>query len=363
MSTEKQRIKWVDVARVLAIVAVVICHVIETEYYSVRIKGAAVSDLSWYFQNLSFTFGRLGVPLFLMLTGTLMLGREYDFKNFYRRSFLPLLLTTEIWIVINYVFSCYQYAGEFSIKQLAYMMTFMRPSSLNHMWYMPMILGIYLVIPLLAKALRGVAFSDIWLPLLAGGAVFFLVPLFNAVAGELLPGWPDANVVFGTSFLGGTYGLILVIGYYVGKQQVLQRCRVWWLVVIAGISVLLNMLGARLLYTRQMFHSDVFGWYTSPFILVTAICCFELLRRVSPKKLWAPIVLISKGSFGIYLLHNIVLILFDNAAAETVWFTSCNVVVRAAIRFTVAFGIPVLIVGVFDKIPIKPLKKYLLFMK
>lgn len=363
MSTEKERIKWMDVVRVLAIVAVVVCHVIETEYYSVRIKGTAISDLSWYFQNLSFTFGRFGVPLFLMLTGALMLGREYDFKNFYRRSFLPLLLTTEIWIVINYAFSCYQYAGEFSIKQLAYMMAFMRPSSLNHMWYMPMILGIYLVIPLLAKALRGVLFSDIWLPLLVGGTVFFGVPLFNAVAGELLSTWPDADVVLGTGFLGGTYGLILVLGYYVGKEQLLQRCRGWLLVAIAVISVFLNMLGARLFYTRQMFHSDVFGWYTSPFILVTAVCCFELLRRLSPKKLWAPIVLISKGSFGIYLLHNIVLIFFNAAVAETVWFTSCNVVVRAAVRFIAAFGIPVLIVGIFDKIPIKPLKKYLLFMK
>lgn len=82
LMNDKNHIVYIDVARCVAILCVVACHAIELDYYFVRFGKMEVTIASWIFQNVIFTIGRLGVPLFLMITGALMLGREYNTKKF-----------------------------------------------------------------------------------------------------------------------------------------------------------------------------------------------------------------------------------------------------------------------------------------
>lgn len=352
-----------DISRTIAIIFVVICHVIETEYYAVRIGKLVISDALWLFENIFFTFGRLGVPLFLMLTGALMLNREYDIKKFYKKSLIPLFLTTEIWTIINYFYYCTQYSAEFSLKNLLYNMAFIRTSPLNHMWYMPMILGIYLVIPFVAKALKDMRFSDVLLPLIISFGAFSIVPIFNALAGEVISFFPDANLIINIGFLGSLYGMIMILGHYIGKENLFKKIPTSILILAFIVSFGCNSLGARYFYSNKLFHSDVFGWYTSPFIIISAICLFELIKRIPAKKCPKAISLISKGSFAIYLIHNLILISFNALLQEYGLFSDCNFVVLSIIRFIVSFGIPFLIVVIANKLPFKNIKKLVFYMK
>ena len=359
----KKRIVWMDIARTVAVVFVVVCHVIETEYYTVRTSSLIISDAVWYFENIFFTFGRLGVPLFLMLTGALMLNREYNIKQFYKKSLLPLFLTTELWTIINYFYYCAQNSAEFSAKNLLYNMTFIRTSPLNHMWYMPMILGVYLVLPFLSKALKDVSFTDILLPLTISFGAFSIVPIFNAFAGEVVSFFPDANLVLNVGFLGGLYGVMVILGHYIGKENILKKVPSIVIFLIFIISFIFNTLGARYFYLHELFHSDVFGWYTSPFIIIASICLFELIKRIDITDCPKTISLISKGSFAIYLIHNLVLISFNYLLREHQLFTNCNFVALSLIRFIVSFGIPFFIIVIADILPFKKLKKIILYMK
>ena len=360
---EKKRIIWMDISRTVAIIFVVICHVIETEYYSVRMGKLSVSNELWLFENIFFTLGRLGVPLFLMLTGTLMLNREYNIKQFYKKSLLPLFLTTEIWTVINYFYHCIQYSVEFSLKNLIANMAFVKNSPLNHMWYTPMILGIYLVIPFVAKALKNVRFSDVLLPLIVSFGAFSIVPIFNAIAGEVISFFPDANLIINVGFLGSLYGMVMILGHYVGKEALLQKVPSIILILIFVVSFALNTLGARYFYSNELFHSDIFGWYTSPFIIVSAVCLFELIKRIPIKECPKTVLLISKGSFAIYLIHNLVLISFNFLLREHQLLTDYTFVVLSLIRFIVSFGVSFLVIAIANKLPFKNIKKLILYMK
>ena len=103
---KKSRQEWLDAARALGIALVVLCHSVETYYRPVLLGQKRVGILPWLAENFMFFAGRMGVPLFLCISGVLLLGREYQAKQFYKRSLLPLVLTTELWIVINYLFVC-----------------------------------------------------------------------------------------------------------------------------------------------------------------------------------------------------------------------------------------------------------------
>ena len=69
------RVFWLDVARTIAIIMVVLNHATE-HIYKLNINFFEhLSFSSKIFAHMAFTTGRLGVPIFLFLTGYLLLGK------------------------------------------------------------------------------------------------------------------------------------------------------------------------------------------------------------------------------------------------------------------------------------------------
>lgn len=57
---------------------------------------------------ISFTIGRLGVPLFLFLSGFLLLQKqindEKDIFTFYKKNLISLVIANSIWVIIYNIF-------------------------------------------------------------------------------------------------------------------------------------------------------------------------------------------------------------------------------------------------------------------
>lgn len=112
---------------------------------AVRPKKSRYADLAG---GEFYAFRRSsGYTAFLCISGVLLLGREYRVKEFYKSSLLPLVLTTEIWMIANYLFVCSPVQDHvFKIDELFREMLFLERPSLSHMWYMPMIIGVYVAL-------------------------------------------------------------------------------------------------------------------------------------------------------------------------------------------------------------------------
>ena len=93
MKRKKTRIRWIDLARAVAILLVVLCHATESVYQLNLENMTSLSFQSRVFGFACFTAGRLGVPLFLMITGSLLLSRDYDndrIKSFWIKNWVHL---------------------------------------------------------------------------------------------------------------------------------------------------------------------------------------------------------------------------------------------------------------------------------
>ncbi|WEV41852.1 acyltransferase [Bifidobacterium sp. ESL0682] len=93
---KKQRDHALDTIRIIAILDIVICHI------------AAGSFPAGIVQQILVALGSLGVPLFVMLTGYLMLDRTYDatyIRRFLKRNLLPLFVSLEVWNVVWFFLS------------------------------------------------------------------------------------------------------------------------------------------------------------------------------------------------------------------------------------------------------------------
>lgn len=362
----KQRLAWLDAVRICAILLVVLCHVVETEFYAVRMGTATCSNRSWLLQNTLFTMGRLGVPLFLMITGTLMLGREYNIARFYKKSFLPLAMVTAVWIIINYSIKYLIGDIEFSKKNLVYELLLFRGLEFSHMWYMPMILGIYLTLPFVSKLIESFSGRELAVPLLVAVGAFFGVPFFNTFAGQVFERVPAISLQLNTSFLGGTYGVYLIAGYFVThRPQYLARIRSIWIAVIGGGAFVINSFLEFYLFSHQLFKSDTLVWYTSPGILLSSVCAFELMRRLFGDRKSghaSKSEALSATAFAVYLMHNIFLTVFIKYFEPAIR-VGMPQLLRFFIRYMAAYVPAVTIALMIRRLPWKVMKKYLFYIK
>ena len=123
-----------------------------------------------YFQDNTFSISRLGVPIFLLLTGYLTLSKEInsdeDVKKFYKRNLLPIVITTEIWIVLYTIFIWMWRKQEFNYIVLIKRMLFLDIDMFSNMWYMPMIIGMYIAIPFLSKIVKTYSMKSLKFPII-----------------------------------------------------------------------------------------------------------------------------------------------------------------------------------------------------
>ena len=126
---KKNRIIYLDIARTLAIFLVVLCHATEGIYKMSLEEWSVLSIQSKIFRTSLFTLGRLGVPLFLFISGKLVLSKKIenteDCLNFYKKNLIPLLLATEIWIVIYNIFNSIYYLKLIDFNMLLQNMLFL----------------------------------------------------------------------------------------------------------------------------------------------------------------------------------------------------------------------------------------------
>lgn len=109
----KKRIVTLDVIRTVAIVLVVTCHSIQQTIPLLGISGDGRQFINYSFVKQCvmtgmFILGRTGVPLFLILSGYLMIDRPFTevgyLKHFLRHNLLSLLVCFEIWTGLYQIF-------------------------------------------------------------------------------------------------------------------------------------------------------------------------------------------------------------------------------------------------------------------
>jgi surface polysaccharide O-acyltransferase-like enzyme len=234
------------------------------------------------------------VPLFVMASGAVLLGRRPDPARFYRRRFAKLLPAALVFVPAYYLFAANVLHEPVTVSSVLRGLASGRPY--NHLYFLPVIGGLYAVTPLLQAALRGASRSLIWA--VASGLTGFtaLEPLVGMAAGtSLVP-----NVL--------TWWIPFV-GYFV-LGHALATARP----VIPRAIVALATMVALLLSTLVAWWATVHGgpaWagymenYNAITVVPQAICVFVLLRSFEPVlgRRSETLAALAALTFGVYLIH------------------------------------------------------------
>ena len=303
-----------DLIRTVAIILVVLTHSIEGVFVLKYTHVAKMSYFTGFLGFFFFTLGRIGVPLFLFLTGYLMLPREYDNTSllaFYKRNLLPLVLVCQFWTLIYSIFMTIHYKSDFSIVRIIFRLLFISSGTLPHTWYIPKIIGLYIFIPFISIVLNRISFKRILVIGIIVFLAFFCFPWFKNFMEHYFLDY-KLTLDLDLTFAGGIYGLYLVIGYLIARyrEKIDQAYKKDYNQMLSACIVILSIAAATVL---QMFFASKDHtykvWYDFPLIPIIGFCLFTQLLQVKLKERTVKLVKsISVCSFGIYLLHEMIVV-------------------------------------------------------
>ena len=350
LSNQKnQHIVWLDVVRFIAMFTVVCCHCTDPfNFYpgtpnigEIKLWGAIYGSVL-----------RPCVPLFVMITGALLLPVRGDASTFYKKRIPRVFYPFLIWSVLYNLFpwitgllglnpqiilDFFPYAGEEVMQQsfsvsLEYIL--MIPFNFSilavHMWYIYLLIGLYLYLPVFSAWVEKASERAKLMFLLAWG-VTLLLPYYYQFVSNYLWGTCSWNS-FGMLYAFAGFNGYLLLGHYLKNLEwsLKKTLAIGIPMFAAGYAV--TFLGFRHItalpeYTDEML--ELFFTYCSLNVVMMTIPVFMLAKKVkvNSERMKKALANLTVCGFGIYMIHY--------------FFTGPSVVLMRAIDMPIGLQIPV----------------------
>ena len=357
--TPAQHIVWLDVVRLVAMFTVVCCHCTDPFNFYPGTSPDIVDIKFW-----GAVYGaalRPCVPLFVMITGALLLPVRGDASAFYKKRIPRVFFPFLIWSVIYNLFpwitgllgvepkvilDFFPYSGEEVMRQsLAVSLGYIAEMPFNfslldvHMWYIYLLIGLYLYMPFFSAWVERASnktkqvFLFIW-----------IVSLFIPYIREYVANWlfDRSGYVFGTDtwnefsmlyYFAGFNGYLL-LGHYVKENKDGNILKIFWPFSGNGesdrhnsnwsvwktflICAVMFAVGYYVTYTgfsttaanpnATETEMELYFTFCSPNVLLMTLAAFLLMKKVVVN---TPVVVkalanMTKCGFGIYMVHYFV---------------------------------------------------------
>ncbi|MBQ9026484.1 MAG: acyltransferase [Methanobrevibacter sp.] len=285
MKTKKERIFYYDLLRAFAIIAVIICHV-DHFFGPLTTQAQIITQMTFH------DIGDIGVPIFLMISGALLLNREYpSLPDFLKRRFARIIFPFIFWIILILAqLYYYGYNSAFIWK------VFIGEPSIT--WYFWTLIGIYLFIPVLNSfikdyEIKGVEyFLAIWF-------VTMILKTFNAY-----PLWSYFNLDMFASFIGYP-----VLGYWlVNKKFNLtdkKLCILGFIILLISLAVFVYLGYTKVSLNRYENIPNLFMG-VGLFLFVMCLDRLNKFNSIRDNFIGKAIISLSVCSDGMYFSHVIV---------------------------------------------------------
>lgn len=281
----KKRIFYYDILRAFAIIAVIICHL---DHFF----GALTTPTQVIGQMTFKSIGMIGVPIFLMLSGALLLNREYpNLGDFLKKRFSRIIIPFIFWIILilgqlylhgyNSKFIWNVFIGEPSVT-----------------WYFWILIGIYLFIPVLNSFIKeyGIKGAEYFL------AIWFFTMILKTF--NSYPLWHYFNLDMFAGFIGYP-----ILGYYLANKEFNLNNKK---LCISGLIILLISLAVfvYLGYTKACLirYENLPNMFMGIglFIFIMSLDRLNSFNKIKDNFIGRAITSLSVCSYGMFFSHVIV---------------------------------------------------------
>ena len=246
----------------------------------------------------------VNVPLFFMISGALLLGREESDRVIYGRRFPRFLLLTFLVNLFTYVYRCYPsfIAGDFFRGFFGGIMD-------ETHWYLYAYLGLLVCLPFLRRAARGMTHTEAIVLVCMRFLFYSLLPGLNCITNY--KGYPPVPVSSAFTVPLAVVDILFfpVMGYYL--EEKLPWEKVDWRWAAASVAVICGGIGAgALMNCHAGLRTSASGSLLRLFSYAAAMATFVLAKYLFTRgrcRQWFEGILKTASSLmlGVYILEPV----------------------------------------------------------
>ncbi len=342
---KNENLYWIDSLRVLATFSVVFLHISS----EILPQYGSVSNFDWWVGNIYDSSVRFCVPVFLMISGVLILSKTYEsIGEYLKKRVLRILFPFLFWSIIYItkdIFFKFLHGEEMSLTEiLKFSIIKLKNGACFHLWYIYMIIGLYLFFPIIGKWLNKSNkqelkyFIGIWLI-----TIFAKLPFIKEI-------FPNIDLTYFSGYIG-----FPILGYYVNItifSNSYKEKAISILLILTGI--LITIFGTFFITNYEGSFNHRFYDYLTPNVILVSVGVFLLFKNLAKcdTKISPVISFFSRYSYGVYLVHILVYILILSVFSKFGFsYSFLNPIVGIPIMSVLCFIISILIIWIINKLP------------
>lgn len=363
------RTVWIDWLRVTSIFFVVLIHC--TEPFYLGGEGSLIlteSDAFWV--SLFDSFARACVPLFIIGSSYLQFPLHYSSKEFFVRRMVRILIPFLVWTLI-YALVWGEPIENFSNLLLNF------NYAAGHLWFVYMLIGIYLLMPILSPWAERVSRKELLFYL---AICFFtsFIPFIREISSDTAsyitgpsgipafskyPLWGECSWnAYGVFYYFSGFIGYLLLGLYL-KKFLTHNTKNTLLTGVCSFIIGFSISFGGFLYLVNKTSLNMFPhegpislavlwetpwFYDSTGVVLMAIGWLLIFKQISAQGNWYKklILPMAKASYGVYLCHMIILVYVSQNIREWLgtgesgfagfWTTPLEIILSAAVTFCIA---------------------------
>lgn len=328
METLQKHIVWLDTVRLFAMFTVVCCHCSDPFNFYQGTPPPDIEDIKFWGAAYG-AFLRPCVPLFVMLTGALLLPvKESNTSLFYKKRIGRVLWPFLIWSILYNLFpwitgllgckpdimlSFFPYSGEEAMQQsFTVSLGYIAGIPLNfsvigvHMWYIYLLIGLYLYMPIFSAWVEKASRKAQLYFLIAWG-ITTLIPYYHYYGSPYLWGecsWNSYGMLY---YFAGFNGYLL-LGHYLRNTEWTTVKTLFISIPLFLVGYVVTFLGFRHITSQSEYSPEdleMFFLYNSLNVVMMTIACFMLIKKikVTNRTLQKMLANLTVCGFGIYMIH------------------------------------------------------------
>lgn len=324
---KSERLDYIDTLKFLAIFGILAIHVFAL-WPDAQILNHSIGSMRQAF--------RWAVPVFVMISGALLLNREIELEVYFKKRFTRVFYPLIFFIVISFIIN-----GHIEFFT-AY-------------WYCWMILGVYLAVPIINKFIQYSDDSEI--------KYYVIIFIVAALIYQIADKFQIAFALDISFFI--TPVSYLVLGYYLSRKEFdhspIITISAALILFIATTIIKYKMGNFMSFYSHDLFYSRMdFGIVQiaqscSVFVMVKEIYSNRnpgLIRRILQSNIIKRFILsVSMASYGMYLIHFLI-IKYIKIYTSSWKLTGTEVCISIAAITVVLFIISWILIWIMSKIPV-----------
>ncbi|MBS5772382.1 MAG: acyltransferase family protein [Enterobacter cloacae] len=299
MRTVTGRSYDIDIARAVSCFLVVMTHV--TAYWNYKFQPA------WEVVNFYNSLSRCAVPIFIMISGILLIKKDIDAATFYKKKFPKAVAALLAWSVFYY--TLYNDNPTFA----GFFINVLTGQAMYHLWYLYFLLGMYLITPIISLAYFGMSDKQ---------RMFFLITIMVLFQFNVIKSITGLNLQskFNLDSI-ATLSWYMFVGKYIYdcKDKIRSKIALSLIFICSvAFTAIMNDWYSHFIGSPSQAFLDNFALNTfiaacSLLLLSTKVNCI-CLNKISHK--------VSSYTFTIYCIHPAVLIPLKQKIWELSWSNS-----------------------------------------